>query len=300
MSGSENSGGDWGPAPETLFRASRTDHDATPGDRARVAEALARRLETVGTLSAAGNGVSQVSARAGGLVSFGNGLKLVLVVALTVGAVTLTRRSHHTSERADATQRETLPNAGNDVRPDVPSVGSVPDEVSANTLVKHSTPAPASDAGDTQVRRRALRSSRASKPGNASAQPDVGQPTHSDETLKRADSAQASPERALAAAKVKATDASARDPRAEIAWFERIHAALRAGQNAAALALCEGHEERWPHGVFAVEREGVRAIAACVLHAGDAAARARAFLDAYPRTPLAPRIAAACDQRRDD
>jgi hypothetical protein len=91
-----------------------------------------------------------------------------------------------------------------------------------------------------------------------------------------------------------APDAALADPRAELALAERIHAALRKGKPAAALALCAEHERRWPDGAFAQERDGVRAIASCDLRSKDAASLARAFLANHPHAPLAPRVGAAC------
>jgi hypothetical protein len=84
------------------------------------------------------------------------------------------------------------------------------------------------------------------------------------------------------------------DAAAELELVERIYAALRHGKPSSALALCAEHERRWPHGAFAQEREGVRAIASCDMHSSQALLRARTFLASYPRAPLAPRVATAC------
>lgn len=84
------------------------------------------------------------------------------------------------------------------------------------------------------------------------------------------------------------------DSRAELALIERMHAAMRVGKPAHALELCAEHAERWPRGVFAEEREAVRAIASCALRADDAVARAQLFLRKHPRAPTAERVAAAC------
>jgi hypothetical protein len=92
--------------------------------------------------------------------------------------------------------------------------------------------------------------------------------------------------------RVSADDSA--DARAELALVERIHAAMRTGKPAAALALCAEHAERWPRGVFTEEREAVRAIASCILRADDAVARARNFLSEHPHAPTAPRVASTC------
>jgi hypothetical protein len=84
------------------------------------------------------------------------------------------------------------------------------------------------------------------------------------------------------------------EARAELALVKRIHLAMRNGNTAGALALCTEHERRWPHGTFALEREGVRAIASCESGSSEAGSRARAFLAKYPHATLAPRVTAAC------
>jgi hypothetical protein len=82
--------------------------------------------------------------------------------------------------------------------------------------------------------------------------------------------------------------------RAELTLVARMHTALRKSDSSLALALSAEHERRWPHGVFEVEREAVRAIASCLARAGDAAPRAESFLTEHPRAPLAMRVRAAC------
>jgi hypothetical protein len=73
-----------------------------------------------------------------------------------------------------------------------------------------------------------------------------------------------------------------------------MHAAMRAADPSAALALCAEHAKRWPRGIFTEEREAVSAIASCALRSDDAVVRARLFLSKHPRAPTAPRVAAAC------
>ena len=80
----------------------------------------------------------------------------------------------------------------------------------------------------------------------------------------------------------------------ELAMMKRMQGALRDADFSMALALCAEHARRWPHGVFQLEREGVRAIAACSENTDDAAPRARSFLLAHPQTPVAMRVSAAC------
>lgn len=88
---------------------------------------------------------------------------------------------------------------------------------------------------------------------------------------------------------------AAEDARAELAFVRKMQSALRAGDSDDVLELSAEHRERWPHGTFVQEREGLRAIAACNTAASNAAANAHAFLANYPRTPLGTRVREACN-----
>jgi hypothetical protein len=71
--------------------------------------------------------------------------------------------------------------------------------------------------------------------------------------------------------------------------------ALSAGTPERALALIEAHKARFPQGDLSQEREAVRVVALCALGRVREAGRARAqFLRAWPSSPLASRISAAC------
>ena len=76
--------------------------------------------------------------------------------------------------------------------------------------------------------------------------------------------------------------------------MKRIQAALREADYSTVLTLCAEHARRWPHGVFELEREGVRAIASCDRDSDDATLRAKRFLKAHPHAPVAMRVSAAC------
>jgi hypothetical protein len=80
----------------------------------------------------------------------------------------------------------------------------------------------------------------------------------------------------------------------ELAIMKRIHGALRDADFSTVLTLCAEHARRWPHGVFELEREGVRAIASCGGNSDDAAVRAKRFLTAHPHAPVAMRVNTAC------
>jgi hypothetical protein len=82
--------------------------------------------------------------------------------------------------------------------------------------------------------------------------------------------------------------------RAELTLVAGMQAALKTSDFAAALALCAEHERGWPHGVFAMEREGVRAIASCAGGSDGARVVAQRFLAKHAHTTLALRVKAAC------
>jgi hypothetical protein len=82
-----------------------------------------------------------------------------------------------------------------------------------------------------------------------------------------------------------------------LAMMKRIQAALRDTDFPTVLTLCAEHARRWPHGVFELEREGVRAIASCGGNSDDAALRAKRFLKAHPRAPVAMRVSASCAEQ---
>jgi hypothetical protein len=71
--------------------------------------------------------------------------------------------------------------------------------------------------------------------------------------------------------------------------------ALSAGTPERALALIEAHKARFPQGDLSQEREAARVVALCALGRVREAGRARAnFLRAWPSSPLASRVRAAC------
>lgn len=85
-------------------------------------------------------------------------------------------------------------------------------------------------------------------------------------------------------------------PNPELVFLKRIQSALQAHDPQAVLELSRQHERRWPHGIFAQERDGLRTIAACQTHAPDGMSRATKFSAAYPRSPMLSRVRATCMQ----
>jgi hypothetical protein len=113
------------------------------------------------------------------------------------------------------------------------------------------------------------------------------------EAAPRATSFQSNAQEAVTAAR-KADPTLPQPARTELALLKRIQGALREADFSAVLALCAEHARRWPHGVFELEREGARAIAACGGNSDDAVRRAQRFLTAHPHAPVAMRVRAAC------
>lgn len=70
--------------------------------------------------------------------------------------------------------------------------------------------------------------------------------------------------------------------------------ALASGDPDTARRRAEEHRRTFPAGALAPERDAITVIAACKLRAPDAAARARAWIDAQPRSPLVGRVRTAC------
>lgn len=76
----------------------------------------------------------------------------------------------------------------------------------------------------------------------------------------------------------------------EAAQVRRIRELLDGGDAKAALSACEAGDREFARGVFALERDGLRTLAALALDRPDARADAEAYLERHPRAPLAGRI----------
>ncbi len=76
----------------------------------------------------------------------------------------------------------------------------------------------------------------------------------------------------------------------EAAQVRRIRELLDAGDAKGAWAACEAGDREFARGVFSLEREGLRTLAALALDRAGAADDARAYLEQHPRAPLARRI----------
>jgi hypothetical protein len=327
---------DWSAASESLFQAARADHAATATDRVRVRGALMRRLAAGTVASLTVDGGAQVIARnTASSVTLSSIAKLSIGAAFVVlsGSLALLRVGGHPSQRpATSPALVTAP-----ATPSAPLSGqrplAAPAKTPASSSDNRAVPAYAALAETTSVARAPARrvrvySARARQPTPsivgrmdspvaASAGVVAKPPTSAEDALAHAASNSAYTEtsprevsspaatpsaQSVARVAVEPAPAPARveqsdDSRGELMLVERIQAAMRRAKPASALVLCAEHEQRWPHGVFAEEREGVRAIASCDTRANDAESRARAFLIQHARTALAPRVAAACEKQ---
>jgi outer membrane protein assembly factor BamD (BamD/ComL family) len=83
---------------------------------------------------------------------------------------------------------------------------------------------------------------------------------------------------------------------AEVALLQEAHAALRANDGDRALRAVADHGRRFPSGQLGEEFEAARVFALCELGRADEAHDvASRFLREHPRSPLAPRVANACE-----
>jgi hypothetical protein len=80
---------------------------------------------------------------------------------------------------------------------------------------------------------------------------------------------------------------------AETALLREADRALRAGDNATALARLDEHATRFPHGVLEPERTAERLIVLCELGVADARDVSQ-FLSTHAGSPLAARVRRAC------
>lgn len=70
--------------------------------------------------------------------------------------------------------------------------------------------------------------------------------------------------------------------------------ALASGDPETARRRADEHRRMFPSGALGPERDAITVIAGCKLREPDAVARARAWIDAQPRSPLASRVRTAC------
>ena len=153
---------------------------------------------------------------------------------------------------------------------------------------------PSDASGRATVREEVPSRARVVAPANASA------PTPADVPEVVAPPAESEPARPRAVHRavsprepeIAAPAPSASTLEAERKLIAQAWSALTQGDVAAALGSAASHRTRFPDGVLAPERLAVEAIAHCKRD-GDAG-KARAFLKAYARVPVAKRVRSAC------
>jgi len=241
----------------SLVDAARGGDDPSASDRVRVRAAV---LAQVGAVPPAGPGAGQgpgPGAAARGAMLSKSGLTKLLVVVAAAAGIGLGG-----AWMAARNQRSVGAVAAFPVAPAIPATPATPASLQAPAppAAAPSTPAPA----ETPARRDPPR--RRVAAGTPNPAPAAGTPVDPADAIRA--------ERALLAA---------------------AHAALRRGDAAAALAALAEHATRFPHGALAEERSATRVLALCDAGQSGAATIERAgFLDRWPRSVHAARVAAAC------
>lgn len=318
---------DWSNDSASLFRVARRAHDPTPAESARLAAVLTR-IQTTQTSNVEASLTGDIGA---GLVARGAKSALLrLIASVSIGVMCIAAASFaylRVDHRASTPARDLKPLPALVVSTRQ-AVVAPPAEVAnaelreaANDEVQSRPASPrrrARATGEKQQRSRnevpsAVEGSKTAivdrggseamtVPANsvttearASEVVAAAKPAAKvQETVSRVAAAEPTPTESTAAV---ARDAEPKLPAhapTELAIMKRMQSALREADFAAVLSLCAEHARRWPHGVFEVEREAVRAIASCGEGTNDAVARAKRFLAAHADAPVAMRVRAAC------
>jgi hypothetical protein len=302
---------------QSLFRSARRAHDPTAADRARIDEVIASKLNGE-VLKATGASTKLLGTRAFTV----HGVMNLSLGIVCVAAASLAMMHWRDSRSVVPPMASGGPSNTPAIAPPAPApMPEVPVIVEPVTDAKpsrfESAPAPATKL--ERRKRRRVQSTTPARPSaearsttdlsstNASSRPSPkveaqASDVQSDTTRAPSATAASAPisaeparaEQPVDLSSARAADVAARADDPELMLVTRMHAALRQGDFSAALALCAEHERRWPHGVFELEREGVRAIASCGANTNDAASRAKRFLSAHPHTPVAMRVSSAC------
>ena len=262
-----------GPDEQKWLDVLRAADEPRPEDRARVRAAVLGGIAGVGAAAgAAGIAKSGAVAKTAGAASlFAGGWKIgVAVISIVIAggaaAVMMAKTSNdHT----------------------------------AASVVSASTSAP----------RASLESEQGAEPASAMAPEGVEalEPVTSTETAQRADptvvgGADAPKPLTSAPARAPARSAVPRpsrpapgdDVEAELLLMTQAQRSLERGDPNGALATLAHHGRNHPHGAFAVEREGLRAIASCEAKRAEGRSLAERFVSHNPKSPLVTRVRAAC------
>ena len=301
---------------DELFARARRAASPTDDDRRRVRAAIVRRLRagalvTVGVTAAkaAASGLPVASGLGTGVSTLAAAKVVVGVVAVAavvtvsavVGNVLLSRTDGATTSRpADTASASMVPTVP--ARTATASVTTLAVSVEAPSpptvpVVRPSVAAMPADAPPVIP----LVALSAPRVAVATPTPRVASPA----VTAAGSSLPLAPEDAERAATPVApaplASAAVADTAAETALVAEMQAALRDGDVHRVLVLVGEHARRFPHGVWAPEREGARTLALCTGADRSSAARiGQAFLDTHPRSPLAGRVRAACGLHLDD
>jgi len=124
---------------------------------------------------------------------------------------------------------------------------------------------------------------------------DARIPPPSEAEQEEAPQADGAPTTPAPRAPKKAEGSSTTDLKQEAALLQKAHAALQNGNTPGALAALSEHRAKYPRGVLAGEREAAFSVAYC--KSGDLSqgrARAQAFIEKNPASPMVQRLRAAC------
>jgi hypothetical protein len=273
-----------GPEARSLIADADGVDSPSRGDKERVRSALAVQIGVVAAGVAAGatakgavasaTGAGAGAKVAGGAIA-GGGAALaakliggaVVVSTIALGVSALTRRDVETTR--------TLP-------PEAPT-----SNVSAPPPA--SRPAPASTTGGTQ--------------GSEEETHTGGSPAVAHPAPPARGSVPTAPKRAetepAAAPAGAPAPVSSQPPAPEVdgeaVLLQRAQAAIAAGDGVTALSLLDAHQQRFPNGVLAEQREAERVLALCAMGRVPAAREAaERFLAARPRSAQADRVRRAC------
>jgi hypothetical protein len=292
---------EWHPECESLFEAARgLSVEPGPGDRARVASAVASRLAVgVGVVTAATPAAAAGPVAAAGAVS--PALKVLLSMTLVLGGVaTAVVATSHSRGTVEASSRGALVVAHPLVAHDEGAAVTSPLVAAPSAAPAAAPSAAASTGGRTTIAHRHPR-----RPGpdavapalEPSARPFGGSSTEAHLPPAAAPGA-AFDDLGRAEALPPAPSATAYDAAGEIVAVRRIDEALRRGDFSGATQLLDEHDATFGAGHLVQECEGARILALCGSGQTRAAARkACSFFSAYPRSPMRARIEQVCPVR---
>lgn len=260
-----------GPDEQKWLDVLRAADEPRAADRARVRSAVLEGIAGAGVASATAAGVAGIAkagtvaavtktASATGLVAGTWKIGLAVVSLVVAGGVTaaVVGRTPRTSETA---------------RSIASASAAAANATAIVTPPPTSTPEPAFSAPSVTAETAANEATEPTKPTASAAAP--------------ATATNAAPR---TTAQAKPGD----DVDAEVLLITQAQRTLERGDPNAALGVLARHGREHPRGAFAVEREGLRAIASCEAKRADGRALAERFVAAHPRSPLVSRVRATC------